>query len=369
MGGYLTVALGVTMLWVHCARTEFDVDKQVLTGPDGQVYTLRFCSIVRLAQGRTLSPFVQRRLLVDLARCLAAVIPDRAWDPLRSLVRAAPQGPPLLRALIERQAWSPNDVPLLASAYVLIGCSVLGFLCTCRWLLRHLYEMPARLADLAAWLLGLALLGGYGDWHYSGYPYDFPQVFVFTLALATLVARSRWFPVIFCLAAYSKETSILLIAAYALLARNYCTQRFWVRIAFFTALFAVIRGWVALCYPAPQPPGGFWSLDRNLRLMGLMPFYCWALPFFVIGMMRLWALQRQFPTTLKRWSLLAIPLVGMALFKGWLEELRQYLELVPIFGPLALQWCLHEVGYGQLVRARDLRPMVGEQAEPRARAA
>jgi hypothetical protein len=349
---YGAAALAVTAVWVHCARTEYGVDERGERYPSGEVYSARFCSIVRLAQGRAYSPFVRRRLLVDLARGLAAVIPSSWWEPLQRCARAPQEAPPWLGALLRRQEWKAEDIPLMGCAYFLIGCSVLGFMLSVRWLVLLLYEAPRGLADAAAVALGLALLGGNSDWHYCGYPYDFPQAFVFTLALAALAAGRRWYILVFAAGSYSKETSILLIAAYVLLARDRRSLRFWAGLALQAGLFAGIRGWLELHYPAPQPPAGFGALARNLKYLGLLPFYSWPVPFFAVGVARMVALRRHFPPALKRLAVLAVPLVGIALFRGWLEELRQYLEMLPVLGLLVLQWCLHEAGHGHLLRAR-----------------
>jgi hypothetical protein len=263
-----------------------------------------------------------------------------------------------LRFFLSRQGWKAEHVPLLGCAYLLIAGSVLGFMLSCRRLVHLLYETPPWVAHLAALALGVALLGGNGDWHYCGYPYDFPQAFVFTLALTALLARRWWFLPAFAAAAYSKETSVLLTAAFVLLAPEYRSRRFWGLLAAQLAVFAAVRGWLELHYPAPEPPAGFWAFSRNLKYFSFVLFYSWSMPFFAIGAARMLALRRRFPRPLVRLLVLAVPLVGMALLRGWLEEMRQYLELLPVAGLLVFQWCLHEAGHGDLLRARDRVPGV-----------
>ncbi len=364
---YLVVAVGVTALWVYCARTECDVDRMEVRLPSGEHYSARFGSIVRLAEGRAFAPFVRRRLLADLARGLAAVVPDDARAGLRRLLDPA-TAPGWMVPVLRRQQWKPQDGPILCCAYFLIGCSVLGFMLACRRLATLTYDMPPWLADLAGAVLGLALLGGNGDWHYLGYPYDFPNAFVFTLALVGMVGRRWWAVPALAAAAYSKETAVLLIAAYALLAPERRSLRFWGILALLAVLFAAIRGWLRLRYPNPEPEGGFLWLGRNLKYLSYPIFYCWAVPFFAVGLARLAALRSRFPSSLERLCLLAVPLVGMAFFKGWLEELRQYLEVLPVAGLLVFHWCLHEAGLGHLLRARDgsVPPAVLAPPPPRA---
>jgi hypothetical protein len=351
---YLLLSISITAVWVHCARTEFLVDRLEITLASGQRLSERYCSIVRSAQGRMFTPFVRRRLLVDLARALVWVMPDSVWSSLRDRMRQPASTAGWFRAMLERQQWQAEDCPLLCCAYFLIACSVLGFLFTCRWLVTILYESPQWIADLAGAVLGVALLGGNGDWHYCGYPYDFPQAFVFALTLAAMLAGRWWFLLVFVAAAYSKETSVLLIAGYVMVDNNRRTAVFWERLALMIITFGVIRGWLAVRYATPQPPAGFWVLGRNLKYLSFLVFYSWVVPFFVVGLARLVALRSSFPPVLVRLCLLALPLFGMALFVGWLEELRQYLELLPIFGLLVFHWCMHETGLGHLLKARAL---------------
>jgi hypothetical protein len=362
---YLAVACAVTALWVHCARTEFQVDALEVKLPSGGPYSAKFSSIVRLAQGRAFSPFVKRRLLPDLARALAALPPDSWWEGPRRWLREGRSGPPWVRYLLERQEWKEEDVPILACAYLLIGASVLGFMCACRWLTTLVYQTPPWVADLAGAVLGVALLGGNGDWHYCGYPYDLPNAFVFALTLAAMLARRRWFVLAFAAAAYSKETSVLLIAAYLLLAPERRPARVWLTAGLLAAVYAAIRWWINRHYPTPEPQEGFWWVRRNLKYLGFLVFYSWLVPFVAVGLARMWGLRRRFPAPLVRLCGLAVPLVALAVFKGWIEELRQYLELLPVFGLLLFHWCLHEAGLGHLLRVRG----AGDAPAPAARAA
>ncbi len=349
---YASLALGITAVWVYCARTECDVDRLEVRLPSGERYSARFGSITRLAEGRAFAPFVRRRLLADLARGLAAAVPASAWSAVRKLLDPA-TAPGWMEPVLRRQQWRAADGPVLCCGYFLIGCSVLGFMLACRRLATLVYDAPPWVADLAGAVLGIALLGGNGDWHYLGYPYDFPNAFVFTLTLAGMVGQRWWAVPAFAAAAWSKETAVLLIAAYVLLAPERRSRRFWLTLGVLAALFAAVRGWLSFRYPNPEPEGGFTWLGRNLKYLSYPIFYCWAVPFFAVGLARLAALRGRFPSALKKLCLLAVPLVGMAFVKGWFEELRQYLEVLPVVGLLVFHWCLHEAGFGHLLRARD----------------
>lgn len=359
---YLVVGLFVTCLWTYCARTELNADVLDGTARDGQKYCWRFCSIVRLADGTAVPPFVKRRLLPDLAQGLASLPPRSVWATMERLVNSQGFLARKTRTLFHRLGWQAEHYPLLVSASLLLWLAVVGFMLSCRWLVRQLYETPRWLADAMGALLGLALLGGNGDWHYAGYPYDFPHAFLFTLTLAAMLAGRWWFVLTFALAVYSKETSILLILAYGLLSKDRRSLSFWSVAGLLVALFAVIRYWIELSYPSG--PKLFWFPRRNARFLLLQAFYVWYAPFLGVALARFVALHRLYPARLKHLCLLAVPMLGLAFFKGWIEEMRQYLELLPIMGLLVVQWTLHEAGLGGLFQPRGQALRLAEETEP-----
>jgi hypothetical protein len=361
---YGAISLFVTAAWTWCARTEVDADALLVVAPSGERYCARFNSIVRLVDGRAMAPFVKRRLLPDATRLLVCCTPDPMWSALERRLHGDGRAAELLRGQLQRLNWKPEHYPILFTATALIWASVFGFMWTCRGLVRMLYHTPPGVADALGGVLGFALLGGNGDWHYLGYPYDFPNVFVFTLALTALLARRWWFFPVFLAAVYSKETSVLLILAYFLMSSNRRTLRFWAMLGLLAASYAGIRSWIEVHYPSLE--GDFFSLRRNAKYLAIRFFYMWWLPLLVVAVARLVSLRRQYPKALRRLCWLAVPLLGMAVFKGWIEEMRQYLEMLPIVGLIVLHWTLHEAGYGHLLRARDDIPLsvVTENLEP-----
>jgi hypothetical protein len=363
VSAYLFLALLITAVWTWCARTEITKGATVIVGPRGERYSSRFNGIVDLVEGRSMAPFARRRLLPDLTRLLVRLTPVELWPALERRIEGDCVLAGLVRSQLARLEWRPERYPVLFTATFLIGCSVLGFLFACRRLVTLVYDIPSWLAGVLGGVLGLALLGGNGDWHYLGYPYDFPNAFVFTLALVGLLSGRRWFVPVFALAAYSKETSVLLILAYVLMAHDRRSLRFWVTLALLVAVYAAIRGAIALNCTAMD--GDFWWPRRNAHYLALRVFYVWWLPFLGVSMVRLVALWRHYPPELRRLCLLAVPLLGLAFFKGWIEEMRQYLELMPIVGLIVIQWTLHEAGLGHLLRARHAAEQVGPAAAGR----
>ena len=332
---YAVAAAAVAALWTLRAKTENQSNN--------------WASIVAIADGSAPRPFVKRRLLCDAARVVAAAVPAPAWEAASG---AIDRRPALARLVRDRLGWEREDDPLLLSATALIGLSAFGFMAATRWLVWTVYVTPRPLADLAGLLLGLALLGGGGDVRFGWFPYDIPHAFVFALTLAAVLARSVWVLPAFAAAAYSKETSVLLIPA-VFLARGGRPNRETVLTAGAMALtFLVVQQSLSASFG--PGPGGFWFLGRNARWLAWLFAYdaWWYYPPLVVSAVRIARLRGHFPGPLRRLAVLAVVPLALAFFKGWIEEKRQYLELIPILGPLLIQWVLVELGFSRLMRAR-----------------
>ncbi len=249
--------------------------------------------------------------------------------------------------------WKRVHDPILVSATALIGLSVVGFMMTMRHIMVQLYVIPPWFAELTALFLGLSLLGGGGDIRFGFFPYDLPHTFVFALSLTTIFSGSGWLLPVFAVAAYSKETSLLLIPAYILVNWG---RRDWRLISTVTALtitYVVVR--IILDWSYGSGAGGFWFPGRNARWIAWMLTFdaWWYYPFWIVSAIRLARVWPQFPAPLRRLVLLSFALIAPALFKGWIEEKRQYLEMLPILGPMLIQWVVTELGFGCLLRARE----------------
>jgi hypothetical protein len=335
---YSCAALAVASCWTFAARSEW--------------YANRYNSIVAIADGSAPAPFVQRRLVCDTARALAAVVPESTWQQVTDFLAGNPRLTALLR---DRLCWRAEDYPLLLSATLLIWLSVVGFMFVCRWIAQTVYESPPWLADLAGLVLGLAFLGaGTAYRHYQWYPYDYPNAFVFALVLGAQLARRPWAVVAFALAAYSKETSLLLIVSYVLLEPEGRGRRYWSTLAAMSLMFLGCRLWLALAYDSP-PGGDFWYPWRNsVFILRNLALDFWPLPLLFVALWRFAACWPTFPRSLRTLLVLLVIQASLSFFKGWIEEKRQYLELVPIVGLLLMQWVLTEVGHGRLMVPRDL---------------
>jgi hypothetical protein len=299
-------------------------------------------------------------LLVDAAAAISGVVPASTWDSLERYAGSDSGSGRALGWVFQRHDWKPGYYALLSAAYLLIWASILGFMYVCRRLAEISFMAPPWMTALLGAALGVALLGGLGD--YNSYPYDLPNAFVFGLTLIGMLQRRWWTIPLFAVTAYSKETAVLLVIAYWLLARHRRSVRFWMELAALAVVFAAVRAWIHLNFPATLPPEhDFWYPVRNVELLALSAMYwMWLIPVFGFAAWRMSQAWPQLHPTLRRLSLLIVMLAGLALFKGWIEERRQYLEVLPLAGLLLAQWIACELGVGHLLTPRSL-PMQNEK--------
>jgi hypothetical protein len=249
------------------------------------------------------------------------------------------------------KGWPRERLPLLLASMMVMGASMLGFIAVCRALVRHFYACPPWAVDGVAGLLGVCLLAGCGDLHYELYPYDYLQAFVFSLGLLGILRRAWWAFPIFLAAAYSKETSFLLVVAQIAVTwapGSWRRWRWWLPPALMTAAFVVVRLYIGARYPGRETFAFWWPTRNVLWLRDTALLLSWLLPFFLVGVVRFVRMMGRVPVELGRLMLLVPLLVGAAFFKGWIEEFRQYGELLPIVGLAVAQWLSEEMSLAHL---------------------
>ncbi len=340
LAAYAVGAVFVTACWTEYAGTE--------------TFDNRYSSIVAISDGTAPIPFVRRRLVFDVARAVVKLVPDAAWR--------AVEGSPPVKDLARRFDWPEADLPILLTTTALIALSVFGFMLVARATVARLYRTPPWLPGLAGLVLGLMLMGGGGDRHYQWYPYDFPNAFVTSLTLAGFLAGSPWAYLSFAAACYSKETAFTLILARWLLLQDRRAWRAYVPLAVMAAFFVLVQFRLRMLYHSVDGEG-FWMFKRNMGMLAkFVLFQSWVLIAWGVCLVRIGKAWGQFPRQLRRLSAIPLLLVSAGVFKGWLEEHRQYAECLLIFGPMLLQWALIELGLGRWMEPRDAGPVDRESS-------
>jgi hypothetical protein len=356
---FLACSVVIFLVWMIAAKTE-----RLANSVTGEA---EFNSIVRTADGSGFKPFVYRRLLPDSARLVAATVPLQVWNAIDQALE--PSTPILGRVgqVLENYFnWQRKDFALLISAHLLVFLSVLGFLYSVCAFGSTQYVIEPKFTTVVGVFFGFALLGGIGPW--GSYCYDFPNVLVFTLTLWTIAAERpilHW--VLLVLTFYSKETSLLLILAWALAhIEERDQQGFWLNLAAQTAVYALIRLSIYWRFSA-SPVHEFSLFGRNLIFLRAAAYQMdWFWAILAVPIARLVQIRRQLPTLLARWVLLLPAILLPALLRGWIEERRAYLEMLPIIGLLFLQWATIELGYERLLKPRSdaVEPSIAGAAMP-----
>lgn len=285
-------------------------------------------------------PFVFRALPAILIRTACQLTPDGVKEKIVSAWASAErfQSMNLWHGYVEGY-----EVEYLYTM-LLIYISFIGIAFVLRLLLKTFYDasdLTLTLAPVAA-IISLPILVSY-------FTYDYPSLLLFTLGFL-LMARRRWVPfyVVFALACLSKETAVLLPFIFLVDAR----RRGWkwpfvlhlaAQMAVWTTTFVILR----MIYG--DQPGAFmethlldYNLPHLLNLSNYVRFNSIFLPsglnVFMLAILGFLVVHnwRQKPAFLRSALSMLVPLVGLTLFFGIIDELRDYYESVPVIFALGL---------------------------------
>jgi hypothetical protein len=221
---------------------------------------------------------------------------------------------------------------------LLIYISFVGIALVLRLLLKTFYEAPDLLLTLAP-VVAIILL----PIMVSYFTYDYPSLLLFTLGLL-LMARRHWvlFYAVFALACLSKETAVLLPFIFLIDTRRRGWR--WPFILHLAAQMAVwVTAFVTLRLVYGDQPGAFmethlldYNLPHLLNLSNYVRFNSIFLPsglnVFMLAILGFLVVHnwRQKPAFLRSALSMLVPLVGLTLFFGLIDELRDYYEAVPV---------------------------------------
>ena len=291
----------------------------------------RRATFVAMVEGTAHRPFAYRVLLPMTVRLVRTVTPSVVRQSLDDSIG----GTDLVRHAFGKLGWEEDYFFEYATALVLMYASLVGFALSVRYLCTGLYEGPELVADLASLAAVVILPAIFG---YCNYIYDFPALFLFTLGLALMVRR-KWgvFLIVFLAGCLNKETAILLTVLYVihfLKGRRMQRGLFVKLLVVQLAVFVMVK--LGLHLALRSNPGAFVRfhlVDHNLRL--LKPFSLPGVFTFlalVFVTFRKWSEKPEF---LRHGIWIPVLLLVLTLFLGYLDELRDYYEAVPIVVLLA----------------------------------
>ena len=288
---------------------------------------------VAMVEGTAHQPWVHRALLPLTTRGLSALVSEET----RASLTAAIENRHLARRTFERLHWEAEQAHRYLIAAVLMLLSYVGFahytarlaIVTCA-----LGDTPATRATIGV----AALLGLPPFFLYTSFPYDPPQLFLFTLALYLLATHQvRPLAVLFVPCCLNKETAILLIPIAAITLRDALSRR----------QYRALLAWLVLAYVAiklalvaafrsnPGSVAELHGLDHNVhwltRPWTLPDVVAWSVCAFFF--LYLW---REKPRFLRVSFVCTLPpLVALALLFGYVDEWRGYYEAYPVAVALA----------------------------------
>lgn len=283
---------------------------------------------VEMVEGEAHTPYVRRALLPTLVRLARAAAPAPLEAACREL---AGESGPLAAAFAEFRWESDEAFAFLVGALLMWLCFA-GFAPACVRLIETAFDRA-----FAPWSrLGLTLLALAGlppMFRYTSYPYDPPQLFLFALALGFAAARRlRPFVAVFVLCCLNKETALLLVPVAAIAWRHQLPTPARYRSLLFAlgAIYLVITA--ALAWHFRGNPGGLVELHLGHTLRTLAAGYSLAALLAALALAALLSYRwREQPAFLRQaWLAVLLPLLGLGLVLGYIDEWRAYYEAYPL---------------------------------------
>jgi hypothetical protein len=277
---------------------------------------------VDMVSGTAYRPYVFRALVPDIIRTVSSVTPA----PLKHAAVALIEGTRSVQTL----GWEHEFLfEYLFGVAIFFGCFI-GLAVVLRLLLKSLYRFPPWVADLMP-LVGLIALPAF--FRFYNHLYDPATLLLFSLGLWFLVSGKRvWFYLIFALAVFQKETSILLVALYVIWSRGTMSKR-----GLTLSTLALVSFWflgrMLVWQRFASNPGSFVEFhleDHFLALWTNLPALL-----YLAGMGVVWGFLvgyrwKEKPPLLRTGLIVMLaPLIALAAFFGTVDEMRQYFEVYP----------------------------------------
>jgi hypothetical protein len=280
-----------------------------------------------MVRGTAYRPYVYRTLTPRLVGALDALLPARARAAADSLIARSP----LPR---DRWKWPAADGTWFAWNFLIQWLALVLFASSFERLAgaaNGLSGRVPRLAPAAFPLAALALAGVPLHFGFQNFVYDFPELALFTLALA-LLAERRWLPYLaaFTLAMINKETSVLLGGVFVIWARTEMPKS---RLVAFGILQAVIAAAAVLTIRAAyaQAPGEplEFHLARNLHYHPVLRQLRHDVIYAAFWIAAACGTRLQ-PRVAIAALLTGGALLGFMMFFGFLGEYRDFYEVYPL---------------------------------------
>lgn len=279
-----------------------------------------------MVYGTAWKPFTYRTLLPTSARIISELIPEGIHKSITEKVESNH----FSVLVLEKLKWESEYITEYLVAMFLMYLSLLGFVYAFRKLFNEIYSSSKWFINIISIVMLFALPPMF---QYYSYVYDFPTLFLFTLGLLFLKQRNwSYFLILFFIACFNKETTILLTLVFVI--HNYkdssISKKLYTQlIAAQLAIFLMVK--ILLYFIFLNNAGGFVEfhlIDRNYLI-----FNGYSLAVFVVMLiifLGIFSRWNEKPKFLKDALWIAIPLIILTFFLGFLDELRDYYEVFPV---------------------------------------
>lgn len=273
---------------------------------------------------RTLTPFVIREISDHSPQLLKKVV-------CTIIYRLMPVE--IERLILEDKrdrAIASKDYRYCLGALIMYLC-FLGYAILLYCLLREYYSFPNYVNEIAP-VFGVLFLPVF--FRYHSYIYDPSTLCLYTLGLLCISKRLHvTYYFVLVLAIFNKETALLLLALYFLKEAPLVSRsRLIKHLVLQGMIFGLIRAYLWIAFKDNPGPSVEFHLDHNIFLI-LDPLSKTTIGLLSVvlfcGMLVGYQWKHK-PEFLRKGLLVTIvPLVGLALFFGYLDELRAFYEMLP----------------------------------------
>ena len=298
----------------------------------GRVNSNPRANVDDMITGKAYRPFVTRALLPLTVKMISSVCPHEMKGTAKNIAASTNK---FYNTLGRKQVDLDHSFEYF-TAFFLIFFSLWGFLISIKSLFSALYDSSKVLAHTIP-LIALIILPGFIN--YTTYLYDFPALFLFTLAFVFMVRR-KWiaYLLVFILGCINKETAILLTILFFLQFRKdqkLGAKGFVLLLSLQILCWVGIRWWLSVLYAGN--PGMNWEfhfVDHNMLEIPPYPLST-ALSWGAILFLTIYKWAEK-PLPMKRGALLFIPLFVLSIFWGFMDETRIFYEVYAPFFMLGI---------------------------------
>lgn len=280
-----------------------------------------------MVAGTAYRPYVYRALAPRAVQAVDRLLPSAARTAGDSLVARTPW-------LAERWHWSTPHGSWFVWTFLIQWLSLVVFATSFEALARATLSLSGAIPVFGAGIMLLLVPIHFG---FQNFVYDFPELALFTLALARLAER-RWlaFAMVLALAMLNKETSLLLIPvfviwAWGVLPPPRLATHALAQVAIAAAALLAIR---ALYAHNPGMPVEF-HLQRNLHHQPGPREIVHGLAYSALCFVAVMGAPRV-PRVALAALIVGTALTATTLFLGFLGEYRDFYELFPLLGVMML---------------------------------